>query len=330
MLDHVRADRRLFPALSHRAARRAIALALSSALLSALCGPLIVAGQEVPDAGPVPADGGTSAAPSCTEAGCAGTELDGIAIPPGVEGRITWAPSEGSECHRYHGRRMCEGPRRVPLLEGAARDRASALGLLRTKRVARVAITARPDPEWIAEAGPPPPAGEILWPVAGGRLWRGHGTVRGIVRTKRGGVSRTGRRRHHEGVDIGAAAGTSILAANDGLVVYSDNGMAGYGNVIVIVHGDGTLTLYAHCTASFVLPGQVVHRGQIIGSVGDTGLAHGAHLHFEYRVNGVSQDSEPLFVGRPAPAATSSAPEEPEAGETEAIEALPSAGTPEP
>jgi murein DD-endopeptidase MepM/ murein hydrolase activator NlpD len=266
------------------------------------------AGVPSDDAGPV-----APVAP-CTEPGCGGTELDGIAIPAGVVGRIAWADSEGDECHRYHGRRMCEGPRRVPLLEGELRTRAVELDLLRTTRVARVAITRRPDDTWIAAAGAAPPAGELLWPVAGGRIWRHHGRVPDIIRSKRGGIRRSRRTHRHEGVDIGAPAGTPILAANAGIVVYSDNGMAGYGNVVVIVHGDGSLTLYAHCTATFVVAGQVVARGQVIAIVGDTGLAHGAHLHFEYRIDGTSEDPEPLFVGRPAPAAAPEEPVPPEAG----------------
>lgn len=279
--------------------RRTALLALLGALLA---GPLAVLAQDAgvaPVDAPGAASGSASGVGPCTEAGCAGTELDGVAIPDGVVGRVVWGEDDGPECHRYHKRRMCEGPRRVPLLAGEARTRASELDLLRTTRVTRVAITARPDDAWIAAAGAAPPPGDLLWPVAGGRLWRGHGTVRGMVRTKRG-ARPLGRRRHHEGVDIGAAAGTPILAANAGLVVYSDNGMAGYGNVVIITHGDGTLTLYAHCTATFVLAGQVVARGQTIAIVGDTGLAHGAHLHFEYRVEGTSQDPEPFFVGRPS------------------------------
>lgn|GEM_PF-3235067 len=275
-------------------------VALHALLAALIAAPLAVLAQDagVPDAPPSPSLAGT-----CTEAGCGGTELDGIAIPAGVVGRVSWAEADGAECHRYHKRRMCEGPRRVPVLEGEAHDQASALDLLRTIRVARVAITGRPDDVWIAAAGPPPPTSELLWPVDGGRLWRGHGTVRSMVVTKRG-ARPTGRRRHHEGIDIGAPAGTPILAANAGLVVYSHNGMAGYGNVVIITHGDGTLTLYAHCTATFVVAGQQVAQGQVIAIVGETGLAHGAHLHFEYRVNGVSQDPEPLFTGRPPPRGT--------------------------
>lgn len=304
-------------------------VALHALLAALIAAPLAVLAQDA-GTGDAPVPSPPHPAEACTEPGCAGTEIDGIAIPAGVVGRITWAESDGAECHRYHKRRMCEGPRRVPLLEGEARDRASALDLLRPVRVARVAITTRPDDAWIAAAAPAPPTSELRWPVDGGRLWRGHGTVRSMVVTKRGRARPTGRRRHHEGIDIGAAAGTPILAANGGLVVYSHNGMAGYGNVVIITHGDGTLTLYAHCTATFVVAGQHVTRGQVIAIVGDTGLAHGAHLHFEYRVNGVSQDPEPLFIGRP-PARGESAPSteegsitlEDEGGATTTVQAIP-------
>jgi len=264
----------------------------------------IVLAQEA--SSPPPSTAPDAGAVACEEAGCGGTELDGVAIPEGVVGRIVWAESEGAGCHRYRGRRVCEGPRRVPSMDPAAEARADGLGLLRTPHVARVAITRRPEDAWIAAAGPPPD-GELAWPVAGGRMWRHHGRVRDIVRTKRGRIRRGRRTHRHEGVDIGAAPGTAILAANGGLVVYSDNGMSGYGNTVVIVHGDGSLTLYAHCLATFVVPGQRVERGQVIAAVGDTGLAHGAHLHFEYRVDGASRDPEPLFSARPDPAPSSEA-----------------------
>lgn len=244
--------------------------------------------------------------------GSAGTVLDGVAIPAGVLGVIEWEESDGLECRRYHGRRSCNGPRRVPLLAGDALLRAEALGVTGHTKVARVAITRAPDDAWVAAAGPPPPSGDLLWPVDGGRFWRGWGSVRSISRTKRGAIRRTGRHRHHEGVDIGAAVGTPILAANDGLVVYSWNGMSGYGNVVAIVHGDASLTLYAHCSATFVVAGQLVRRGQVIAAVGETGLAHGPHLHFELRIAGESHDPEPLFTGRPAHEGTP--PEEAEAG----------------
>lgn len=230
--------------------------------------------------------------------GTAGSVLDGVAIPEGVVGTIVWEEGDGEECSTYHGRRSCNGPRRVPRLVGDAITRAEDLELTNHTRVARIAITRAPEAAWVAAAGTST-ASDILWPLDGGRFWRPWGSVRSIRRTKRGGISRTGRRRHHEGVDLGAAEGTRIFAANDGLVVYSWNGMSGYGNVVAIVHPDASLTMYAHCSATFVVAGQMVTRGQVIAAVGETGLAHGAHVHFELRIDGESHDPEPRFVGRP-------------------------------
>jgi murein DD-endopeptidase MepM/ murein hydrolase activator NlpD len=88
------------------------------------------------------------------------------------------------------------------------------------------------------------------------------------------------------GIDLGAARGTPIYAAADGLVIVSRNNGAwngGYGNYAVISHPKGTQTLYSHMSRSIVSVGQSVARGQLIGYVGATGQATGAHLHFEVR-----------------------------------------------
>lgn len=233
-----------------------------------------------------------------TPAEPAPTVVDGVTIPPEV-GPIRWAESHGRQCHRSRGHRMCEGPRRVPVAEGEPAARAEALGI--TSAAARRVLTERPRDAWIAEAGGAAPS-DLLWPVQGGRLWRTFGLHQGIV-VRRGRLAHTRRRHPHEGIDIGAARGTPILAANDGLVVYSDNGMTGYGNGVLVVHGDGSVTLYGHCAATFVVAGQRVRRGQIIAAVGDTGLAHGAHLHFELHVEGQAVDPLPRIAARPDVAA---------------------------
>lgn len=93
------------------------------------------------------------------------------------------------------------------------------------------------------------------------------------------------RSRLHAGVDFAAPSGTPIKAANNGVVIASQR-MSGYGNVVIIDHGGGITTTYAHCSRIFVSRGQKVGRGQRIASVGATGLATGPHLHFEVRVNG--------------------------------------------
>jgi LysM repeat protein len=87
-------------------------------------------------------------------------------------------------------------------------------------------------------------------------------------------------------VDLGAARGTPIHAAADGMVIVARNNGAwngGYGNYVVITHDNGTQTLYAHMSHSIVSPGQPVSSGQIIGYVGSTGESTGPHLHFEVR-----------------------------------------------
>ena len=84
----------------------------------------------------------------------------------------------------------------------------------------------------------------------------------------------------HGGVDIPAPYGTPVHAAKSGRVVTSTYGSS-YGNYIVLAHGDGTRTLYAHMSARLVSVGQTVSQGQTIGKVGSTGSSTGNHLHFE-------------------------------------------------
>ena len=101
--------------------------------------------------------------------------------------------------------------------------------------------------------------------------------------------------RFHAGGDIGAPSGTPILAADSGVAsVYPDNGN-GYGNYIMINHGGGRVTLYAHMSAFAISGGATVTQGQVIGYVGSTGNSTGPHLHFEVRVNGATTDPKQYF-----------------------------------
>ena len=89
----------------------------------------------------------------------------------------------------------------------------------------------------------------------------------------------------HTGVDFAASAGTHIYAWKSGIVTFV-GWSGGYGNFIIVDHGDGTVSRYAHCSGYAVSQGQTVTKGQTIGYVGTTGNSTGNHLHFEIKVNG--------------------------------------------
>ena len=114
-------------------------------------------------------------------------------------------------------------------------------------------------------------SGRFIWPVAGGYYSCGYGEYYG-----------------HTGMDIAAGAGTAVYAADSGTVVTATNygWNYGYGNYVVIDHGNGVQTLYAHNSAVYVYPGQKVSQGQQIAAVGQTGNAYGNHCHFEIILNG--------------------------------------------
>jgi murein DD-endopeptidase MepM/ murein hydrolase activator NlpD len=100
--------------------------------------------------------------------------------------------------------------------------------------------------------------------------------------------------RMHEGIDIGCAYGAPNRAAAAGTVIYA-SWMSGYGNLVVIDHGNGLSTAYAHASSLAVTVGQSVAQGQTVSYVGATGHATGPHLHFEVRVNGVAVDPLPYL-----------------------------------
>ncbi len=94
------------------------------------------------------------------------------------------------------------------------------------------------------------------------------------------------RHRHetsHEGIDVAAPTGTAVKSARSGHVIYAGNRIRGYGNMVIIRHADSFSTVYAHLSKFNVKKGQFIGRGQLLGKVGRTGRARGAHLHFEIR-----------------------------------------------
>lgn len=120
------------------------------------------------------------------------------------------------------------------------------------------------------------------------------GSSSGFIKPSSGGVTCpygprihpvTGVNSIHTGVDFGASYGSPIVAAKAGVVTTATYNTA-YGNMIIIDHGDGTSTLYAHASSFAVSVGQSVSQGQTIAYVGSTGYSTGPHLHFEIRING--------------------------------------------
>ena len=91
---------------------------------------------------------------------------------------------------------------------------------------------------------------------------------------------------YHRGVDITAPTGTPVHTTADGLVVQAEAVSGGYGRLVVIDHGGGTQTWYAHLSRIGVRAGQEVHRGEVVGSVGSTGRTTAPHLHYEVRLGG--------------------------------------------
>jgi len=118
-------------------------------------------------------------------------------------------------------------------------------------------------PAFVASVG-------YIWPV-NGTLWGGFGPRWGSF---------------HKGIDVGANAGTPVVAAASGQVVlstYSDNG---YGSYVIVQHSDGSQTLSAHLSERYVVLGQYVTQGEVIGAVGCTGWCTGNHVHFEIILGG--------------------------------------------
>jgi murein DD-endopeptidase MepM/ murein hydrolase activator NlpD len=105
--------------------------------------------------------------------------------------------------------------------------------------------------------------------------------------------------RAHKGIDYGAPAGTRVKATGDGVVEFVGR-QGGYGNVIVLRHGGGVMTTYGHLRAfaTGIRKGARVGQGDVIGFVGQTGLATGPHLHYEFQVN--NQHRNPLTIAFPA------------------------------
>ena len=171
------------------------------------------------------------------------------------------------------------------LLTGVREDRHEAEEDLTALEAASAQLAATIQAAQAAAASAPPSSpggsssGGDTMPSASGLVW----PVSGVVTSGFG--YRWGRL--HAGIDISAPAGTPVRAAASGTIIYS-GWMGGYGNLVVIDHGGGLATAYAHLSA--ISAGGGVSQGQTIGAVGCTGSCTGNHLHFEVRVNGQAVD----------------------------------------
>lgn len=122
-------------------------------------------------------------------------------------------------------------------------------------------------------------SGALMWPLNGGITspfgWRVHPIF--------------GTQKFHTGIDIAADTGDPVAAADSGVVIHAD-WYGGYGKVVIIDHGNGLQTLYAHNSELVVYNGQAVRKGQTVSRAGSTGYSTGPHLHFEVRRNGTPTD----------------------------------------
>ena len=200
-----------------------------------------------------------------------------------------WRKRVPRRCRTRGGyRRFCQGKRVVPEPHGPAKALAERLSL--GKRATALAlIHRRPFEAWVHATRGLEDARDLLWPVPEGKLTRRFGHIR----------QKALRHRRHNGLDIHAEPGAAIVAARDGLVAYSDNGLTGFGNVVILIHPDASTTLYAHCRATRVFAGQRVRRGDHIADVGSTGFTTAPHLHFEFRRRGHPVNPLRLMTGRP-------------------------------
>ena len=137
---------------------------------------------------------------------------------------------------------------------------------------------------------------DLLWPVETRTISSAWGPRMRTktIRVKNQRKKRIRYRSRHKGVDLTAPTGAAVFAALDGQVIFSGKHKQ-YGNYVMVDHGNGVVTLYAHHSLNLVQAGDIVRRGQKIAEVGRTGNATGPHLHFELRVDGVQRNPLPAL-----------------------------------
>ena len=171
----------------------------------------------------------------------------------------------------------------------AAQERALAAARrigLGDHRSASALLHGRLQPQWLREASRGSPRnrlpGSLRWPVGNGWFVRGYGSGEGG---------------YHLATDIMGEIGWNVRAAAAGVVGYAGDEIPGYGNVVLIIHPGGWITMYAHNSVNFAVAGQRVPAGAIIAEVGSTGISRGPHVHFEFIFEG--QNCDPATLWRP-------------------------------
>lgn len=200
--------------------------------------------------------------------------LDEAGVAGLREGTRLWIPG----VERDTGGRV---RRRTTRAQERAMRLAERLGL-GTRTAARDLLRGRVERRWIRAAGGNANRlpGHLRWPVTGGWFVRGFGSGEGG---------------YHQAVDIMGRIGWNVRSAAPGIVGYADDGVPGYGNMVMVIHPGGWVTMYAHNSANSVVPGQRVPRGGILGEVGSTGISRGPHVHFELMFDGQNCDPATLF-----------------------------------
>lgn len=185
----------------------------------------------------------------------------GVAAAPQAE--PTYQPGQAPTSLRLPGQKPAQRPAQTEVATAEPPRPAPSLP--------EPAAKPEPAPKPVPEAAAPLPAhasSRFLWPVKG--------KVISTFGPKPDGM-------HNDGINIAAAKGSPVVAADNGVVAYSGNELRGFGNLLLIKHADGYITAYAHLDSVSVERGASVRRGQVIGRVGQTGAVTSPQLHFELR-----------------------------------------------
>ena len=208
----------------------------------------------------------------------------------GVTGLLGWHlhGSYGMHGHSMAHLAIDSGPERYSLFElvapaplrGRVTKEAIELGL-GDRRAASLLLTGVVAQTWSEAAASSGDLGDgtLRWPVENGSFGRGWGS---------------GERGYHRAVDIGGKMGAKVSAAAPGIVGYVGNELRGYGNVVMVVHPGGWVTLYAHNKRIVVRAGERVQQGQQLATLGSTGRSTGPHVHFELIYRGRNCDPLPF------------------------------------